>query len=143
VAPYDARSDVYSVGVTLYEMITGRLPYPHDDCPIFDVVLRQLTSAPPDIADLAPRLPAPGARLVMRCLAKDPAARPSLAELADGFATAVAGLADEEKDASSEVRPRPRPSHRLADQLAETLSVDAPTRARPRSSRPPPTSRRA
>lgn len=143
-APYDARSDVYSVGVTLFEMITGRLPFPHDGRPVFDVVLRQLTAAPPEVGALNPLVPEAAARAVMRCLSKDPAARPTLRELSQIFAASIDALPDDVKDATSTVqRHSLHLGARAADQLADTMSLEAPTQQRNKSSRPPPSSSKA
>jgi serine/threonine protein kinase/ligand-binding sensor domain-containing protein len=140
--PYDTRSDVYSVGVTLFEMISGQLPFPHEDRPVFDVVLRQLTEAPPEVRTLNPLVPEDAARVVMRCLAKDPAARPTLRELAHAFAVAIDALPDAAKDSTyTVVRHPPKLESRKADQLADTMSLEAPTQQRGKSSRPPPSRR--
>jgi serine/threonine protein kinase/ligand-binding sensor domain-containing protein len=140
--PYDARSDVYSVGVTLFEMITGQLPYPHGDRPVFDIVLRQLTEAPVEVTTLNSLVPDEAARIVMRCLSKDPAARPTLRELAQTFATEVDVLPDSVKDTTYVVqRLSIKLDARKADQLADTMSFEAKTQQRGKSSRPPPSRR--
>ncbi len=73
----DARSDLYSLGATLYHMITGKVPF-DGDTPI--EVLMKVNSLPvprPDRID--PLLPPPLNRLILRLLAKNPAERPSSA----------------------------------------------------------------
>lgn len=69
----DARSDLYSLGVTGFVALTGRLPF---DGPTPQAILAQhLTQAPPPIATLRPALPRRLAEAIDRCLAKEPAAR--------------------------------------------------------------------
>src|ERR1043166_7117411 len=69
----DARSDLYSLGVTAFFALTGR--------PVFDapspiaVVTKHLNEPPPDLLTLRSDLPAPLARAVGRCLEKEPAKR--------------------------------------------------------------------
>jgi serine/threonine-protein kinase len=69
----DARSDIFSLGVVLYEMVTGRRPFDADT--LQGVCNRVLSSAvlPPSTANAS--LPIPFDQLMARCLAKDPAAR--------------------------------------------------------------------
>jgi TolB-like protein len=67
--PVDARSDLFSLGVILYEMLSGRRPFAgHSTAGTLAAILRD---APAPIQGLAPDV----TRLVERCLHKDPAAR--------------------------------------------------------------------
>ena len=79
--PYDGRSDVYSVGVMLYQMLCGRTPFPSDAKSFLEVVLNHLNDPAPPLRKWHPGIPEPVERLVMRTLEKDPAQRPSAREL--------------------------------------------------------------
>ena len=64
----DARSDFYALGVTLFQLLSGRLPFEGDT---LGALLRQVaSSAAPDLRQMHPRLPAQVARLVARLLSR-------------------------------------------------------------------------
>ena len=69
----DGRSDVYSLGVVLYELATGTLPVGGDSSA--KVMANQLQQAPAPLAEVAPELPTSLAQVITRALAKDPAER--------------------------------------------------------------------
>ena len=70
----DHRSDIYSLGVTLYELSCGRVPF--DDGNHFALMMAHVTKAPPPPTEHRPDLPVALERLILDALAKDPAARP-------------------------------------------------------------------
>jgi serine/threonine-protein kinase len=71
--PVDARSDVFSFGVMLYEMLTGRRPFTAASTMELFAALDRDDPAPPSREN--PRVPEALERVVLRCLAKAPAAR--------------------------------------------------------------------
>ncbi|HVF92672.1 MAG TPA: protein kinase, partial [Blastocatellia bacterium] len=69
----DARSDIYSLGVLLYEMLTGRVPFSSEN--EFQVMKAQIEEAPTPPRTFAPHIPFGVERALMRALAKRPDAR--------------------------------------------------------------------
>ncbi|OFV83466.1 MAG: hypothetical protein A2W26_11520 [Acidobacteria bacterium RBG_16_64_8] len=68
--PVDARSDVYSLGVVMYEMLAGHPPFDGTNMP--EIARRHLYDAPPPLSDIRGDLPTGLERVVMRCLEKLP-----------------------------------------------------------------------
>lgn len=71
------QSDIYSLGVTLFEMLTGRLPFTGENA--VAVALQQASAAPPSLRQFNPHVPPQLEVLVLRALAKDPRQRPASA----------------------------------------------------------------
>ena len=66
----DARTDVYAMGVMLYEMLAGRVPWEGDN-PL-SVMSQHLNAPVPPIHEYVPEVPAPIEGIVRKCLRKDP-----------------------------------------------------------------------
>jgi serine/threonine-protein kinase len=69
----DRRSDVYSLGATLYELLAGRPPFDSDSS--IDVLVKLLSEEPVPVGSRRPQLPADVQTIVMKCLEKDPGNR--------------------------------------------------------------------
>ncbi|MCI0353565.1 MAG: serine/threonine protein kinase [Acidobacteria bacterium] len=80
-AEVDTRSDIFSLGVVLYEMATGQLPF---EAPTpGEALMNILNAEPAAVAMVNPQTPADLARLIHQCLSKNKIFRPSAADLAE------------------------------------------------------------
>ena len=71
----DGRSDLYALGIVLYEMLAGRVPFPYDE-PV-DCLHAQVHHDPPPLRDLRPEVPEALAATIHEALAKQPRDRPA------------------------------------------------------------------
>jgi len=98
--PVDARSDLYSLGATVYHLLAGRPPFTAES-PI-GVVMAHIREPLPPLAGLRPDLPAGLCEVVERLLAKDPAARFATPQaLLQAVADVEAGLAHGRREVES------------------------------------------
>jgi serine/threonine-protein kinase len=141
----DCRSDVYSLGCTVFHMLTGKAPFPDGSIP--ERLLKHANDEPPDVRRLSPRVSEAFCAVLRRMLAKDPADRyptPSalLKDLIRLESTApvtgtdvLAGLAmgdDEEPE------PEPRPRRRAPITERPKRPPAPPPRPRGRRGEDPP-----
>jgi hypothetical protein len=155
VSALDGRSDLFSVGCVLYEMLAGRKAFSGES--ITALIFKIVAEEPPDLHELARDVPEAMLRIVAKCLAKSPDARyQSGRELADALLTftrpgAVPTVRQAEVEttvipAASSTPPPSGPAAQTLQGKASTIAApatskqDAPTIASPRRPPPPPVS---
>ena len=125
----DFRSDVYSMGIVVYEMFTGRVPF-HGET-VMATLLQQLQEPPPLDGPAAARLPPSVVPVLRRALAKQPADRyPSAAHLAEALRAARPGASTPLSSATVAAEPD------AADQ-PPTVSLAEPPAAASEPASPP------
>ncbi len=111
----DHRADLYSAGVVLFEMLTGRKPFEGET--VYQILCLQRDQAPPRLRELAPQLSAELEAVLSTALEKDPAAR---YQTAPEFAAALEGTPEW---AGAEPASSDNPRDRMA--LAKTQKVSS------------------
>ena len=132
-APVDQRSDVYSVGIVLYEMLTGKVPFT-GDTPL-EIAMKHLSEVPVPPSELRDDVPEDLDLVALRALAKDPEDRyQTAAEMDADLARIQRGLAvsSETTDAATAVLAGAGISN------APTIIAPRPTQVAP-AQPPPPT----
>ena len=110
-APVDQTSDLYSVGVVLYELLTGVVPF-SGDTPV-EIAMKHLSSTPEAPSAKRSEIPRDLDMIVMRALAKDPADRYQSAEEMDADLARVArgaAVSPATEEAATAIISRPPPT---------------------------------
>jgi serine/threonine-protein kinase len=125
-APVDPRSDLYSLGIVVYEMLTGKVPFT-GDTPV-EIAMKHLSAVPDPPSELREGIPHELDAVVMRALAKDPEQRYGSAEEMDADLARVA----------RGVAVSPRTEEAMTQVLSGAGMAAAPTMVtRPRAVAPP------
>jgi len=95
-APVDIRSDLYSLGIMTYEMITGKRPYPEFN--LQDLMYMHCNEDVPDPAESLPDLPGKLREFILKCCQRDPARRYQNAQQAKNDLLKLSGLVPEPVD---------------------------------------------
>lgn len=127
--PVDHRADIYALGVVLYQIFAGALPF--DGATVHEIVFKHVTEAPRPPSTLRPVVPPGMEGIIIDCLQKDPAHRPpSMRELGARIESAFAAHSGADPEAGAVILPLSRASTTLrAPTPGRTELLPEPNRA--------------
>jgi pSer/pThr/pTyr-binding forkhead associated (FHA) protein len=124
----DARSDIYSLGIVLYQLLTGRVPF-QGDTPAA-TFHAQTTQSPSPLRALNPRIPRALEEVVLRALEKDPARRyQSAGEFVQGLRTTIASYGLPSQPSSDAKPAEARVGYQSIQKPTQAPMSRTPTRA--------------
>src|ERR671930_409826 len=133
-APVTASSDLYSVGIVLYEMLTGKVPFSGDSA--IEIAMKHLNELPKPPSKLRPEIPPELDHVVLRALAKAPEDRYQTAEeFAEDLHRVESGLPPAPETSEAATAPLPAPRATLGG-ATQVLPGDATQIAPPRPDTP-------
>ena len=125
----DGRSDLYSLGIVTYQMLTGTLPFSAPS--VAGILMKQITEAAPDLRKQRPDTPEDLALAVARCLEKDPENRWPTADslrralesrTVTGYRPTSSGWKSAEAEAPRATMPRPQAGSRASNDRGRGFS---------------------
>jgi serine/threonine protein kinase len=119
--PCDGRSDIYSVGAMMYQMLSARFAFGSGNTPLSQA-LRQLQGAV-GIDRIRPELPRSVVDIVMRCLAAEPERRPALSEIAKALQAARDHVEEAWPPRLVDLAPEEPPDVSTASGYAKTVAL--------------------
>lgn len=119
---YDGRADVYSLGIMLFEMITGHRPFSATNNDPMSMIMRHVKEAPPSLRSAHTEAPEELEPLIHRCLAKQPDDRPTAEILLRELTELVESMEQEAADRRSETPP-PAGSEKLPAAITTPLPM--------------------
>jgi serine/threonine-protein kinase len=128
----DPRSDLYSLGVVLYELLTGKTPF-DGETPV-EIAMKHLSTTPKPPSALRPDVPRELDMVVMRALAKNPDERYQSADEMEGDLERVARgakVSATTMDTATQVLRRPAAAAAVASATAATMIAPSPAAAAP------------
>ncbi len=128
----DPRSDLYSLGVVLYELLTGKTPF-DGETPV-EIAMKHLSTPPKPPSQLRPDIPRELDMVVMRALAKNPDERYQSADEMEGDLERVARgarVSATTADTATQVLRRPAAAAAAASATAATMIAPPPASAAP------------
>ncbi|HLY28242.1 MAG TPA: protein kinase [Aggregatilineales bacterium] len=140
-ATLDARTDIYALGVMLFEMLTGQLPFTADTP--YSLMHKHIFDQPPLVRQIRHELPQSVENVISKALAKEPSQRhESAGALAQAYKAALGGISvappQVDQDAQAAATYLAIPGTKVPDSgIQDPSSVDAPTTKLPVQTRRP------